>query len=310
MSTNKKNNVVINNRLKQFEKEKTNPPTGRPTKVPKNTFLNKERRLYSKMETSPMAQRQYFHDSAASAMTVPEIVDRFNEQIELNEMVLAQEAEEKAARRERYLHSRKKNRKNTKAKKALLVKKEQQQQRQQEAENNNIYPYKTSHHYSLVKTTLPGRNNGVVLMNATPSFFVDPRTYQPPNHLPQPTEPETQLLLQALTDNVLLREKRTSNEHNKNNSDSSDFIITTTTQELKDALIKAFETVLIKKGQTVEEAVEQAGRKHLDNNCLYVIESGQIDLKDGATGKHVATATAGYVIRRLLKKPLCSGSSH
>jgi hypothetical protein len=287
-----KNNANRTNRLKQFEKDKATPPTAPPGKVPKSSLLTKERRGYTKIETSPMAQRQYFQDSAASAMTVPEIVDRFNEQIELNEMVLAQETEEKSARRERYLQSRKKNRRNAKAKKALLAKKEKQ--RQERERNNNKNSRKTSHHYSLVKSTGSGPNNGV-LMNASPSFSVDPRTYQAPNHLPQPTEPETQLLLQALTDNVLLKEKRTSSNNSSNNrdGDSSDIVITTTTQELKHALIKAFETVLIKKGQTLEEAVEQAGRKHLDNNCLYVIESGQIDLNDGDTGKHVATATAG-----------------
>jgi hypothetical protein len=240
------------------------------------------------METSPMAQRQYFQDSAASAMTVPEIVDRFNEQIELNEMALAQEAEEKNKRRERYLQSRRRRQ-------AMLAKKKKKKKEQQ-GNNNSNNNNKVSNHYSLKASPKSGKG---VLMNATPSFSVDPRTYQAPKNLPQPTEPETQLLLQALADNVLLKEKRSSRRHHDDDDDPNhqhhDQIITTTTQELKDALVKAFETVLIKKGQTVEEAVAASGgSQHLDDaNCLYVIESGQIDLNDQETGKRVATATAG-----------------
>ncbi|KAG7371650.1 protein kinase domain containing protein [Nitzschia inconspicua] len=322
MSSNKRNSA-ISSRLKTFEKEKTTttnnpsnsnhtnshagaattPPPAPPAKVSKSTVFKlkeQQQQRRSLLDTSPMAQRQYFHDSAASSMTVPELVDRFNEQIELNEMALAQEAEEKQARRERYLQSRKYNRKNAKAKRALLAKKEQQKQ----ASNNSSgrgSNNKISNHYSLVKTPTAAAGGGGMLMNGTPSFSVDPRTYQPPENLPQPTQPEAELLWQALTDTVLLKEKRSANSKNNsfdNNSSDNDNnkVITTTTQELRDALVKAFETVLIKKGQTVEEAVEQSGNKHFDENCLYVIESGEIDLNDGETGKRVATATAGDTI--------------
>lgn len=298
MSSGGKKNNTISGRLKQYEKEKQQktPPTAPPSKVPKNTLLNNNGkdgrgRCYTKIETSPMAQRQHFNDSAASlSMSVPEIVDLFNEQITLNEMALAQEAEEKAARRERYLESRKRNRKNARAKRALLAKKEKMKEEKGE---------KASNHYSLVDTSRKGGGgayygspaNGGLLMNGTTSFSVDPRTYRAPENLPRPTGPETQLLLQALADNVLLKEKR--NRDFSDSTCSGGQVITTTTQELKDALVRAFETVLIKKGQTVEEAVEQAGSRHHDRNCLYVVESGQIDLNDGETGKRVATATAG-----------------
>lgn len=282
------------------------PPTAPPTKkvLPKNTLLSpnaNKKKLGLTFETSPMAQRQYFQSNLqdASSMSVPEIVDRFNEQIELNEMALAQEAEEKIARRERYLESQKKNRKHNKAKKAALEAKKKEQERSS----------KGRQHYSLEARSNHARQ-GVLMNHGQTSFTVDPRTYQAPKNLPAPTQPETELLLQALADNVLLKDKprhsRSSDPSTSGNQKDDDKLITTTTQELRDALVKAFETVLIKKGQTLEEALQQqsvgsrrtsdsdiSSLTHHEGNCLYVIESGEIDLKDASTGKRVATATAG-----------------
>lgn len=296
MSSNKKNNGIAK-RMKAFEnKEKAcnnyTPPTAPPVKVPKNTAVLSFN-TGSLMETSPMAQRQSFNDSLASHMTVPEIVDLFNEQIEINEKVLAQEAEDKAARRQRYLQSRKKNRKNAKAKKVMLAKNESKQQEKELSSRRSKHQH---NHYSLQT----GGTGGGVLMNDTTSFVVDPKTYKAPKHLPRPTEPQTKLLMQALNDNVLFFSKEDNSSLPKSKNTSASSTDTTSTSSgtdgkgvLKEALVQAFETVVIKKGQTVQEALSESGsHHHYDKNCLYVIESGEMALQD-ETGKQVATATAG-----------------
>jgi CRP-like cAMP-binding protein len=116
-----------------------------------------------------------------------------------------------------------------------------------------------------------------VMMNAKTSFSVDPKTYKPPTNLKSPTGEQKKLLLNVLANNVLFT-----------NSTDKD----TTTPQLKDALIRAFEAVKIRKGETVEEALRASGSQHHDDNCLYVIEEGEMELND-ERGNVVATAVAG-----------------
>jgi CRP-like cAMP-binding protein len=283
-------NSKISDRLKAFDKKKNDPssphhpPTAPPSKLPKNKTATVTPKRVSKhcsphtspstdlKTSSPMAQRQYFQKTAAEVMhmSVPEIVDRFNEQIEINERALAQEAAEKEARKNRYQQNRRKSRKNARARKKKLSNRK---------ENGG------ANHYSLLPKSNAQSPTGVML-NAATSFLVDPKTYKPPTNLPKPTEPQKKLLLQALADNVLFEEK---------NKDSS------TPPQLKDALVKAFEAVTIKKGQTVQEA--------LTDNALYVIEQGEMQLND-ENGRAVATAVAGDTIGELhtiLQPQLMSG---
>lgn len=155
--------------------------------------------------------------------TVPQIVMQFNEQIAAN-----QEIKEKQARKQRY-----RNRKSHKPKFRPRKKKTQQHVLNESVWSNQM---------------------------ASPSFKVDPTSYEVPKKLTKPTGSQEKIIRQAMADNVLFRDNPGP----------------------QDALLHAFEPFEVRKGDKIEDYPDQ---------YYYVVEEGQLDIQ--RNGQVVATAKAG-----------------
>ncbi len=96
---------------------------------------------------------------------------------------------------------------------------------------------------------------------AAPSFKVDPKTYKAPTYLSRPSSAQEKLIRQAMADNVLIRDDPGSTQK---------------------ALLHAFESVEVKKGQKLENDSDK---------YFYVVEDGEVDIEH--KGKVLATARPG-----------------
>ena len=275
----------IADRLKKFEKKDNNSnhasPSAAPSETPPIPSARKNKLLSPKRPIKPgvaagLKKTSFMDASDSSLLTVPDIVDMFQDQINMNEAALAQEAADKLERKKKYQTSKRK-RKTARTRKHEKKKKEQ-----------------SHNHYSLLTKGNNATATGVI-MNAKTSFQVDPKTYKPPAYDDDApiTDQQKKLLLNVLANNVLFTSSKKD----------------TTTPKLKEALMRAFESVKIRKGETVEEALRKSGSQHHDDNCLYVIEEGEMELND-ERGNTIATAVAGDTFGELhtIVQPTVSSS--
>jgi CRP-like cAMP-binding protein len=130
-------------------------------------------------------------------------------------------------------------------------------------EDKKKYKYKDRKAATVNDTKGVWRN-----VQATPGLVIDPKTYQPPKYSDKSDE-DVALIRKTIEENMLL---------NANITD----------QKFKDALVDAFEAVVVQPGEIlIPEPKSSKKKKHKSNDSdsyFYIVQQGKVDVKvDGRT---------------------------